>query len=411
VKFTSKQLQALELIKQPANNTLFYGGSRSGKTWEILQIMKVRALQYPGSRHAAVRYRFNHAKISLWLDTLPKVMDDLIKADYVKFKESDHYIQFKNGSEIWVDGLDDKERVEKFLGREYCTMFFNEASQISYDSFLLCQTRLSQNIKGCRNRTFTDCNPPGRKHWLYKLYIQKLDPIKSIPKNNPTDYNSIQMNPMDNKINLPVGYIENTLDSLPESKRKRFLEGEFTDQEGVIFSNWSLVESVTEVVKQKARSICGLDFGYSIDPTCVVRIYSIADELWIEEMIYQKGLRNIDIINEMRRCGITTADEIIADSAEPKSIDDLKIDGGFNIKGALKGSDSIRNGIDRMLSKKIFITRSSSNVILEFENYCWKPSNSGEFLTEPIDDYNHSIDPIRYALEGIYGPSLQFVVV
>lgn len=399
MKLTQKQLEALELLKEPANNSLLYGGSSSGKTWEILNILKIRAMKYPGSRHAAVRYRFNHAKISLWMDTLPKIMEDV--KQIATFNQTDHYIQFNNKSEIWIDGLDDKDRVEKFLGREYCTMFFNEASQISYDSFTICQTRLRQNIPGCRNRTITDCNPPGRRHWLYRLFILKQDPETGQPLKNPENYNHIKMNPYDNRENLPPGYIENTLGNLPEAKRKRFLEGEFTDQEGIVFSNWRIVDVIPEIVKQKARILYGLDFGYSIDPTTLIRIYAIADELWIEEIIYQVGLRNVDIITELKRNGIYSDAEIIADSSEPKSIDDINIEGGYRIKSAEKGHDSIRNGIDRIQAKKIMVTRSSVNTILEFENYCWIKSNSGEFLSEPIDNYNHAIDAIRYGTEPL----------
>jgi PBSX family phage terminase large subunit len=325
----------------------------------------------------------------------------------VVFKETDHYIQFKNGSEIWIDGLDDKERVEKFLGREYCTLFFNEASQISYDSYTLCQTRLRQNVKGCRNRSFVDCNPSGKRHWTNRLFILKQDPTTEKPVRNPDNYNCLQMNPVDNRENLPAGYIESTLENLPEAKRKRFLEGLFTDQEGVIFNNWTIVDEIPAVVKAKARKLHGLDFGYSNDPTCFVDVYAISDELWLDERIYQTGLRNIDILNEFKAIGINSGSQITADSSDPKSIDDLNIEGHLNINGAIKGQDSIRNGIDRIQAKKVFITRRSVNGILEAENYCWKPSVNGGFLSEPIDDYNHFWDSVRYGIEPLYSKGPQ----
>jgi phage terminase large subunit len=141
----------------------------------------------------------------------------------------------------------------------------------------------------------------------------------------------------------------------------------------------------------------------------LIRVYSIANEFWIEEILYSSGLRNVDIIREMKANQIPLSAEITADSADPKSIDDINIEGGYKIKGARKGADSIQNGIDRILSKKVFITRKSVNLITEFENYCWKPSGNGSFLSEPIDDYNHGVDGIRYSIEQLYTKGIQIV--
>jgi len=126
-------------------------------------------------------------------------------------------------------GLDDKDRVEKILGQEYATLYFNECSQIPYSSVLVAQTRLAQNIPGLVNRALYDCNPPGTGHWTYRLFKEKRDPETGRPVVDPADYAEMMLNPEDNAANLPEKYLK-TLASLPEKQRKRFLEGEWVPE-------------------------------------------------------------------------------------------------------------------------------------------------------------------------------------
>lgn len=138
-----------------------------------------------------------------------------------------------NGSEIWIGGLDDKDRTEKILGNEYTTIYFNEASQISYQSYDMTRSRLAQKVKTVkgdyiRNKFYFDCNPPSKKHWLYLLFIKKIDPLKKAKIRKPKDYQAIKMNPADNIQNVSEDYLD-LLDGLSGKNRKRFLDGEFTD--------------------------------------------------------------------------------------------------------------------------------------------------------------------------------------
>lgn len=236
-KLTAKQEEALELIGSDALYYLLYGGSRSTKTFTIVRTIINRALAAPNSRHAILRFRFSHVKKSIFYDTFPKVMR-LCFPD-VPFKENkeDWFIRFPNGSEIWFGGLDDKERTEKILGLEYCTIFLNEVSQISYDSFLMMVTRLAQvchyKDRGGVTREmslkmFLDENPPNKGHWSYKAFIQGVEPKTKRPMVDPHDYAHFRMNPADNAENLPVAYIK-ALQKLPPNQRRRFWEGEFAD--------------------------------------------------------------------------------------------------------------------------------------------------------------------------------------
>lgn len=159
---------------------------------------------------------------------------------HIKENKSDWFYQLPNGSQIWVGGLDDKERTEKILGNEYSTIYFNEASQISYESIITAYTRLAEN-SGLVNKVYFDCNPPTPQHWLYKLFIDNVDPVTNLSI-DASLYASMLMNPVHNEVNLPDGYIKETLDNLPERQRKRFLLGEWVaDVEGALW-NMSLID-------------------------------------------------------------------------------------------------------------------------------------------------------------------------
>jgi hypothetical protein len=221
---------------------MLYGGSRSGKTLLLLYAMIVRAMKRK-SRHLVLRLHFNHAKTSIWMDTLPKVIDlacPKIKP-LINWNKSDYVLEFPNGSEIWIGGLDDKERSEKVLGHEYSTIFFNECSQLTYDSVETALTRLAES-SGLALKAYFDCNPPRMKHWAHRLFIDKVSPVDGGPLPDPADYVSLLVNPDDNRANLPPGYIEKTLGCLSKRKRDRFLYGLWgSDAEGALWkSDWIL---------------------------------------------------------------------------------------------------------------------------------------------------------------------------
>ena len=199
--------------------------------------MAIRCLK-DKSRHVILRHAFNHVKQSIWHDSFPKTMSLCFPNVPYKENRSDWFIEFPNGSQIWFGGLDDKDRTEKILGNEYSTVYYNEASQIDYNSFLTAKTRLAEKTS-LRNKIYIDCNPPSSTHWLYKLFIQGVDPQnpdRKLP--DPENYVSMLINPGDNKDNLPEGYIEEMLTNLPARQRARFLEGKFqADVEGALWTD------------------------------------------------------------------------------------------------------------------------------------------------------------------------------
>lgn len=143
-----------------ATHVMAYGGSRSGKTFGFVRGVLVRAFAHK-SRHAMLRYRFNHIKASIIYDTLPKVMELCFPgvAEHCRLDKTDWFLTLPNGSEVWFGGLDDKERTEKILGQEYATIYLNECSQIPWASRNMAMTRLAQNTP-LRLKAYYDCNPP-----------------------------------------------------------------------------------------------------------------------------------------------------------------------------------------------------------------------------------------------------------
>jgi hypothetical protein len=261
---TAKQREANRLLAGPASNIMLRGGSRSGKTFLLIRALVQRAINAPGSRHAIFRFRFNHAKTSIWADTLPKVLKLCFPTLAVRLDKSDFFAELPNGSQIWIGGLDDKDRVEKVLGSEYATLYFNESSQIPWASIETAMSRLAQNVElapeiakatgrtHLQLKAYFDCNPPSKLHWSYQLFRAKLKPGTKEALPNPGDYAEMQINPDDNRDNLPPKYFE-ILDSMSAARRLRFKEGEWASEvDGAL---WSLEDRKA----QDGKTLPGID--------------------------------------------------------------------------------------------------------------------------------------------------------
>lgn len=237
MKLTAKQEQAQAVLASDATHILLIGGSRSGKTFLLVRNVVFRALKAGNSRHAIFRYRTNAVEASVVKDTFPKVMRECFPGVEFSLTSKPSVAAFPNGSEIWFSGLDDKDRVEKVLGMEFVTIYLNEASQIPQSSRDVAVTRLAQQVtqsienrqdRPLKPRMYYDANPPSKAHWLYRLFVQKVDPETKLPLRTPEDYAYFKINPADNVENVSAGYLD-TLKNLSARLRKRFLDGEFAD--------------------------------------------------------------------------------------------------------------------------------------------------------------------------------------
>jgi phage terminase large subunit-like protein len=226
-----KQEKALDTLLSN-KFTLLYGGSRSGKSFIIMFLIIYRALKKK-SRHVIVRLHFSDVKKSIVNETFPEVAE-IMGVDY-KLNKQDFYATFANGSEIHFSGIDESRGLEKILGTEFSTIWYNECSQIAYDAYTILKTRLAQK-SGLVNRIFLDENPPKKSHWSYQIFFKHLEPSDKTLLKNPEQYGELKMNPADNEQNISDDYIE-MLQSLPAKQRKRFLDGEFSDDElGALFT-------------------------------------------------------------------------------------------------------------------------------------------------------------------------------
>jgi phage terminase large subunit-like protein len=268
-QFTAKQWQAQEVLSGPAKHLMLFGGSRSGKTFLLVRNVIMRALKAAGSRHVIFRYRFNSVKASVIADTFPKVMRLAFPEVTYKLDKTDWYATFPNGAQLWFGGLDDAERAEKILGMEFATIYFNECSQIPYESRNVAITRLAQSVdqeiggeaKPLKPRVYYDENPPSKGHWTYRLFIQKVDPETRLTLRNPDDYVSFKLNPGDNTANIAGDYLD-TLESMSARLRKRFLDGEFGDEtpgglfHDEVIETWRVTDGI---VPEMVRVVVAVD--------------------------------------------------------------------------------------------------------------------------------------------------------
>jgi len=258
-----------EILRQPgATRVLAVSGARSGKTFEFVRSLIARAIHAPDSRHVIIRKHFGQVKKFVWLDTMPKVLRICYPQiePYLKQDKSDYYWRFPNGAEIWIGGLDDKDRADKILGGEYNTIYFNEVSEISHTSIVTALTRLAMKTfkkdgRPLTNKAYFDCNPPHKTHWSYKMFYDQQDPITNIAIPNPERQAVIELRPEDNLDNLPEQYIEE-LKNLTGNARLRFYEGLYQDEAAGALWSEKLINK-TRVLKapEKLKRIV-----VSIDP-------------------------------------------------------------------------------------------------------------------------------------------------
>lgn len=250
-----KHLRIEAQLREGRRHNLLVGGSRSGKTFIFCKRVIERALLAEESDHVILRFKANAARTSIWLGTLPAVRRMCFPGLSWTEHSQDGYLQLPNGSRIWIGGLDEKDRVEKILGREFVTIYLNEASQIPYGSVLTARTRLAQVVY-CKDGTvlsqqeFMDLNPVGKSHYSHREHLQGIEPesrrplplISTIIVDDPVNstigrdqYFHEFVQPQDNAANLDPRYLA-SLANAPPRYRRRFFEGQYVeDVEGALW--------------------------------------------------------------------------------------------------------------------------------------------------------------------------------
>jgi len=212
--------------------------------------MIIRALKASGTRHGVFRQTYAAARATLMNESFPNVMRMCFPQVPYEILKHDSIVRFPNGSSVLFGGLDSRERTEKILGHEFATIYINEASQVSYESRNMLLTRLAQK-SSLDLKEYIDANPPGTGHWLYLLFEKLIDPVEKGLVQSPTLYQTMTLNPVENRCNIPESYFDQ-LESLPERERRRFLLGEYSSQDAEML--WS-VESIVRAEAGDARSI------------------------------------------------------------------------------------------------------------------------------------------------------------
>jgi len=263
-ELTEKQIEAFKLLNSDALHVLLAGGARSGKTFVILFFILMRAIKYPGCRQLICRFYLADLKGSIINDSLFPLLK-ILNADFYKIvkkliNKQDWYIELPNGSQIWFSGLGNEEQVDKALGREYSLIFINEATQIEFNTCEKIKTRLSQNIVGLKLKLILDCNPTTISSWIYKLFIEHIDPIDS-EKKTKDQYASMRLNPVDNSY-LRSEYVENILMQLSFRQRQRFLDGIWVEEvQGALWKLAMINQHRATFPEEVEKVVIGVDPG------------------------------------------------------------------------------------------------------------------------------------------------------
>ena len=344
------------------------GGTRSGKTYNILLWIIFQYCDKNTDKTITVcRKSFPSLRASVMRDFFDILREhELYREEYHNKSNHEYYL---NGNLVEFISLDQPQKIR---GRKRNLLYINEANELFFEDW-------QQLIFRTDGRIILDYNPSDSFHWIYDKVITRDDCEfhQTTYKDNPFLDKSI------------VDEIER-LRGTDDDYWRIYGLGERGASRATVFQY-----QVAEEPKGQLISL-GLDFGFTNDPTSLVKVYKDGDNLYIQELLYHTNLTNQDISDKFNELGLTRFDEIWADSAEPKSIEELHRM-GWNVKPTAKGADSIMAGIDILKRHKIFVTKESKNALREFQNYKWQEDKNGNLLNRPIDAFNHAIDATRYA--------------
>jgi phage terminase large subunit len=284
---------------------------------------------------------------------------------------------FANGSTIEFFSADSEGRLR---GARRQVLYINEANNIDFESYYQLAIRTSEAI-------YIDYNPT-HEFWAHTEVLREDDAELLV-----LTFRDNEALPDTIRKDIEMAEVKAATSPYWANWWKVYGLGEVGNVQGVVFGDWQMIDDV-DYAASKLVAI-GLDWGYTNDPTALVAVYRSSDKLTLHELMYSNNLTNQDIAAKLRELGINRSWEIVADSAEPKSIEEVHRM-GFNIKPAQKGQDSIRNSIDILHRFSIQVTKTSTNLIKELRNYTWDTDRTGASLGVPIDKYNHAIDAVRY---------------
>ena len=357
------------------------GGTSSGKTYCIMQRLISIAVNEPATIITVAGQDLPNLKVGAMRDTETIFSDSEWLQGFFTWNRSDYTIKGQNGSLIEFKSYDG-EQDAKNGKRDY--LFINEANGITYGIYWQLAIRTRRQI-------FIDYNPSAR-FWVHEQVLGR-EGVKLIIS--------------DHRSNMFLTDEEHRrIEGISDPELwKVYARGKTGSITGLVFPHFNVVDDLPPRDEWKV-SAWGLDWGFSADPTALEHLVLAHGEIWTDEVIYRTGMTNPDIAQAMKEAGLTGRDEIVADSAEPKSIAELNRMGYF-IKACKKGADSISNGIDILKRYTWNVTRRSAGLRKELLAYKWKTDRNGDMTNQPIDAFNHAIDAVRYAASETLGVRTQ----
>lgn len=404
-KKTDRQKEViLEISKSSATDICLFGGSRSAKTFTNVYMLICRAIKASDSSHLIVRETFNSAKMSIWNDTLPKVMALAFSGLPYKINNTDYIITLPNNSIIRIAGLDDAKKIERILGTEYSTVLASECNQIPLSAINKIKTRLAQKNELIK-RVFYDLNPGKTSSWPYQLFELKVDPIDGENLSNPDDFLSIKMNPQSNIENIDKNYIK-SLEKLPKYERLRFLEGEYNSDNNDV-AVYAFDESVhvsEEVIRLNGTLLVGADYNILFNSDVLASQHGNGVYIWDEIQIAGDTFKKAD---ELKRKGATGA-KVISDSTganrRTAGISDHLIlkNAGFNVIHTTNPSvvDKIAN-LNRCFTLGLIkIHPRCKKLIRDLKQLVWDKHGQLDQKTDP--SLSHLVDALAYLILYLY---------
>jgi phage terminase large subunit len=364
---TNKVFRHLE--ESAAKIVVQQGGTRSGKTYNILlwiifsycqknegKIITICRKTYPALRGTVMR------------DFLTILKDHEIYSEEDHSKTASEYKL--NGNTIEFISLD---MPQKIRGRKRDLLFANEANELNFEDWQQLLFRTNEKV-------IIDFNPSEEFHWIYDHVLTRKDVefFQTTYKDNPF-------------LGAEIKAEIERLKDIDENYWRVYGLGERGQAKSLVYT----FTTIKEIPKEAKLVSYGLDFGYSSDPTSLVRTYILGDDMYVDELLYRTGMTNQDIANEMKVLGLDRSNEVFADSAEPKSIEEI-YRMGWNVKPTIKGSINI--GIDIIRRYKLHATESSFNLIKELRNYKYIEDKNGQMTNKPVDNFNHALDALRYSV-------------
>ena len=372
-----------KLLKLKKKKRVVPGGTSAGKTYGITPIAINKCIKTPGHEFSIVSESMPHLRKGVMKDFL-KIMKETNRFQPDRWSKTLSTYTFGNGSYIEFFSADNEGKVR---GPRRNELYINECNRLKFETYHQLAIRTSGPV-------WLDFNP-SNKFWVHE----------ELPEDENTEW--LTLTYKDNEA-LPPEIVEEIESAREKAKTSKYWEnwwnvyglGKLGMLEGVVFDSYEIIDMIPSEAELKG---VGIDFGYTNDPTAIVEIWEWNGMKILNEVLYQRKMQNRDIADFLSKQGYSQYLTMVADSAEPKSIDDIN-SYGWSLVGAQKGADSIVYGVNLMQEEPFYITKDSTNLIKEYREYCYDQDRDGNTLNHKFVGRNdHGIDAARYLYSKLYG--------